>query len=320
MFKTTQRIVNINIMKVILTILGIISLGLGVLGIFLPVLPTTPLLLLAAALFLKSNRNLYDWLLNHRVLGRYISNFIKYKAIPLRVKIVSVSAVWITLLYCAIFVSDHWAVRLMFILLATGITIHILSYKTLKMDVTIRSACKNDAETIAQIVAMAIGDAETMENYCGKNYMDVLTEIAMTEDTQYSYRNALIAEVGNRIAGALVGYDGSMLYPLRNNTIAIIHKYNPSLTIKGDETQDGEYYIDSLGVFPEFRGMGAGRKLLMAAQERAAAEGHSRAGLIVDYNNPGAEKLYISSGFRRAGTKVFFSHQMWHLQKTVAGS
>ena len=119
-------------MKIFLTILGTISLGLGILGIFLPLLPTTPLLLLSAALFLKSNRRLYDWLMNHPRLGPYITNFLKHKAIPLRVKIISVTTVWITLLYCAFGIAGHWALSLMFILLAAGISIHILSYKTLR--------------------------------------------------------------------------------------------------------------------------------------------------------------------------------------------
>lgn len=119
-------------MRYILTILGLISLGLGILGAFLPVLPTTPLLLLSAALFLRGNRRLYDWLMNHPKLGVYISNFMKHKAIPLRVKVVAVSMLWITLLYCAIWVAGHWAFRLFFILIAIVVTIHILSYKTLK--------------------------------------------------------------------------------------------------------------------------------------------------------------------------------------------
>lgn len=119
-------------MKILLTILGLISLGLGILGAFLPVLPTTPLLLLAAFLFLRSNRRLYDWLMNHPKMGPYITNFIKHKAIPLRVKVISVSTLWLTLLYCAVFVAEHWAFRSFFILLAICITWHILSYKTLK--------------------------------------------------------------------------------------------------------------------------------------------------------------------------------------------
>ena len=118
-------------MKYLLAGIGLISLCLGVVGIFLPVLPTTPFLLLSAALFLKSSRPLYDWLLNHPRLGPYIRNFMEHKAIPLRVKVISVSMVWITLVYCAVAVADHWAFRLFFIALAAALTAHILSYKTL---------------------------------------------------------------------------------------------------------------------------------------------------------------------------------------------
>ena len=117
-------------MKYILTILGLLSLGLGILGIFLPVLPTTPFLLLSAAFFLKGSKPLYEWLMSHPKLGPYISNFMVHKSIPLHVKVISVSMVWITLLYCAIAVAEHWAFRLMFIAIATGVTIHILSYRT----------------------------------------------------------------------------------------------------------------------------------------------------------------------------------------------
>lgn len=119
-------------MKYLIAVFGIISLGLGILGIFLPVLPTTPFLLLASFLFLKSSPSLYRWLMEHPRLGPYIKNFMVHKSLPLHVKVVSVSMVWITLLYCAFFVAGHWAISALFILLATAITVHILSYKTLK--------------------------------------------------------------------------------------------------------------------------------------------------------------------------------------------
>ena len=119
-------------MHIILTIVGLLALGMGILGIFLPVLPTTPFLLLASALFLRSNRRLYNWLMEHPKLGPYIKNFLVHKAIPLRVKVVSISLIWLTLLNCAIFVAEHWVMRLMFIIIAIAVTIHILSYKTLK--------------------------------------------------------------------------------------------------------------------------------------------------------------------------------------------
>lgn len=119
-------------MNVVLTILGCLSLALGIAGAFIPVLPTTPFLLLSAALFLRGNRKLYDWLMNHPRLGTYISNFMEHKSIPMKVKTVSIATLWLTLLFCAIFVADHWALRLFFIAIAVGVTIHILSYRTLK--------------------------------------------------------------------------------------------------------------------------------------------------------------------------------------------
>jgi len=119
--------------KIALVILGVVSLGLGILGIFLPLLPTTPLLLLAAWCFVRSSPRLYDWLLNHPHLGEYIRNFREHHAIPLRVKIVSVTLVWLTLGYCILAVVDEWWwAQIGLLLLAAAITWHILSYTTLK--------------------------------------------------------------------------------------------------------------------------------------------------------------------------------------------
>lgn len=119
-------------MKYILAFLGTVSLALGIIGIFLPLLPTTPFLLLAAALYFRSSQRLYDWLLQHPHLGVYIKNFRENKAIPLRVKIISVSLVWCTLLYCTFTIAEGVWPKILFPLLATAITLHILHYKTLK--------------------------------------------------------------------------------------------------------------------------------------------------------------------------------------------
>lgn len=117
-------------MKKLVALLGLISSGLGIVGIFVPVLPTTPFLLLASWLFLKSSDRLYNWLMNHPQLGPYIKDFMIYKAIPLKAKIISISTLWVSLICCAVFVAKHWALRVMFILIAIGVSIHILSFKT----------------------------------------------------------------------------------------------------------------------------------------------------------------------------------------------
>ena len=119
-------------MKYLLIILGSLSLVLGVIGIFLPVLPTTPFLLLSAALYVRSSEKLYQWLINQKYLGTYIRNFREHHAIPLRAKILSIIMIWITLFYCSITISNIIWIKLMFIALAIAVTCHILSYKTLR--------------------------------------------------------------------------------------------------------------------------------------------------------------------------------------------
>lgn len=121
-------------MKLIFGILGSITLVLGILGIFLPVLPTTPFLLLTAFFYVRSSERLYNWLMNHRHLGPYIKSFREERAIPLRVKIVSITLLWGTLLYCTFAVTQKLWLQCLFIAIATSVTWHILSYKTLKRD------------------------------------------------------------------------------------------------------------------------------------------------------------------------------------------
>lgn len=119
-------------MKALYILFGTLSLILGIIGIFLPLLPTTPFLLLTAALYVRSSSRLYNWLLHQKYLGSYIRNFRENKAIPLRAKIVSVSLIWITILYCVFSVAPYWWLKTLLLLIAAGTSCHILSFKTLK--------------------------------------------------------------------------------------------------------------------------------------------------------------------------------------------
>ncbi|MFA6873809.1 MAG: YbaN family protein [Bacteroidaceae bacterium] len=119
-------------MKTIYIIIGTISLILGVMGIFLPLLPTTPFLLLTAALYFRASPRLYNWLLSQKHLGPYIRNFREEKAIPLRAKIISITLMWATMLYSISFIVPLMWAKIVLLLIAIGVTYHILSYKTLK--------------------------------------------------------------------------------------------------------------------------------------------------------------------------------------------
>lgn len=186
------------------------------------------------------------------------------------------------------------------------------------MDATkiiVRAATQKDAALIAKVVAMAIGDEIALRDYCGDDYLAVLTEIARREDTQYSWRQTLIAMVDGVEAGAIVGYDGAQLRELRDGTFAVLQECIGHTTNIADETEAGEYYLDSVAVLPKYRGLGVGQALISAFCDKAFTEGHERVGLIVDFDNPQAERLYITLGFECVGTRLFFGHKMWHLQK-----
>lgn len=119
-------------MKTICTLLGTVSLILGVIGIFLPLLPTTPFLLLAAVLYFRGSPRRYQWLLNHKHFGPYIRNYREHKAIPLRAKITSLTLLWGTIIYCIFFLIPLMWVKILLFLVAAGVSWHILSFKTLR--------------------------------------------------------------------------------------------------------------------------------------------------------------------------------------------
>ncbi len=118
--------------KLFLIAAGTISVGLGLMGIFLPVLPTTPFLLLAAACYVHSSPKFYRWLVTNKLFGKYISNYQEKKAIPLKVKITALILLWTTILLSVFLVFDHWSIRLLLLLIASAVTLHILSLKTLE--------------------------------------------------------------------------------------------------------------------------------------------------------------------------------------------
>ncbi len=119
-----------KIFRAFLLVVGILSLGLGILGIILPLLPTTPLLLLAAYCFARSSERFYHWLLNNRWFGEYIKNYREGRGMPLREKILTLTVLWLTIGFAALFVAPAWWIRLILLAVACGVTIHLLRIKT----------------------------------------------------------------------------------------------------------------------------------------------------------------------------------------------
>ena len=105
---------------------GTISLILGIIGIVLPILPTTPFLLLATACYARSSEKFYNWLLNNRILGSYIRNYIEGRGMPIKVKIFTISMLWITILISAFLIIQIFWIRVVLIIIAIAVTIHII--------------------------------------------------------------------------------------------------------------------------------------------------------------------------------------------------
>ena len=118
--------------KPLLILLGSFFLGLGFLGIFIPGLPTTPFLLLAAGCYVRSSDRLYTWLLNHYIFGRHIQNFRENRSISLHSKIISLIAMWLMIsLSVFVFIKNYW-IRILIAILGVIGTIVILLIRTSK--------------------------------------------------------------------------------------------------------------------------------------------------------------------------------------------
>ena len=119
------------VVRYVLIAAGCISFGLGVAGIFVPLLPTTPFLLLTAACFIRSSDTLYQWLIKHRWFGSYIRNYRDHKAVSLNTKLFTLVLLWMTIGYSVIAVVNTTWIRLLLFFIAAGVTLHVLSLNTL---------------------------------------------------------------------------------------------------------------------------------------------------------------------------------------------
>jgi uncharacterized protein len=117
--------------KWLLITIGMVAVGLGIIGIFLPLLPTTPFLLLAAACFIRSSDRLYPWLIRNRWFGSYIRNYQEHRAIPLRAKVIALILLWTTMTYSVFGLINHWALQGLLLLIAAVVTAYLLRLKTM---------------------------------------------------------------------------------------------------------------------------------------------------------------------------------------------
>lgn len=109
-----------------LIIIGLTSTAMAVAGIFLPVLPTVPLLLLAAACFSRSSERFHQWLLGHPSLGPMIMSYLDGQGIPLRAKIIAITALWLSITVSTLLLISLLWVKILLIAVGLCVTIYLL--------------------------------------------------------------------------------------------------------------------------------------------------------------------------------------------------
>jgi uncharacterized membrane protein YbaN (DUF454 family) len=120
------------ILNKILVVSGTFFLSIGIIGIFIPILPTTPFLLIAAACYARGSKKFYNWLINNKWFGEYIKNYREGRGISLTIKIVTITILWITITFSAFIFVSYFLIQIILIIIAILVTIHILTIKTMK--------------------------------------------------------------------------------------------------------------------------------------------------------------------------------------------
>lgn len=119
-----------DVRKALLIFIGTVSVGLGVMGMFVPLMPTTVFLLLAAYCYSHSSEKFHNWLLSNRLCGKYISNYRSGKGISVRQKVSTISLLWASIGFSIWLLAAAWWVNLLLAAVAIGVTIHLLWTKT----------------------------------------------------------------------------------------------------------------------------------------------------------------------------------------------
>lgn len=178
-------------------------------------------------------------------------------------------------------------------------------------NIEIRPATLDDCQFVARCVCMALHHDLPNEELQG------VAAICAREDVLYSYKHALIGWLDDEPVGLCLAYDGDGYHEIRVRTFAAFAALHPDqeddmdLANAEDETEAGEYYIDSLAVLPAYRRRGYARLLMQAQIAWGQRLGHTRFTLLVDPENPDAQSLYRQLGFEHEGDCYAFGQIYW---------
>lgn len=180
----------------------------------------------------------------------------------------------------------------------------------------IRRARWNDAEAIATHMLLAMEDI--VYGFIGERdpirAKEFMLFFAGQEANQYSWQNCWVGEEEGAVVATVNLYDGAQLHQLRQPVVEHIRSRFHKAFQPEDETAEGEYYIDTVGVDCNHQGKGIGSRLLQFLVDEYVTKRGQTLGLLVDEENPKAKRLYLKVGFTAVGKRVLFGKWMEHLQ------
>jgi ribosomal protein S18 acetylase RimI-like enzyme len=182
----------------------------------------------------------------------------------------------------------------------------------------VRKATRNDSEIIATYLLLAMEDIvyQFLGEEDPRKARAFMVHFVEKDNNQYSYQNCWVAEDHGRVVAAINIYNGARLGELRQPVMEYLRsQFNREFNLE-DETQAGEYYIDSFGVDIKRQSQGIGTRLLQFVIDEYVNKHGQPLGLLVDEQNPNAKRLYIKLGFKSTGSRVLFGKRMEHLQIT----
>ncbi len=177
-------------------------------------------------------------------------------------------------------------------------------------EVQFRAAVRDDCGHIASLFRIAsegVSDyvwSLMWDDYAGLSLLEIGERRYAREDTEFSYRNCIIAERRGAVVGMMYGY------PMAVDPDADLDGIDPVLRPMAELEADGTFYIAALATYPECRGQGIGTRLIEVAHEEARRCGLEGLSLIVFEQNDGAVRLYRRHGFVETDRRAIVPHPM----------
>ncbi len=120
-----------KVKRTIFVIAGTIFLIIGFIGVVIPVLPTTPFLLLAAACYIRGSKRIYYWMINNSIFGDFIKNYMERKGITTKQKVISLIFLWLTISISIYYLTDSFPIVILLFVIAIVVSVHILRIRKL---------------------------------------------------------------------------------------------------------------------------------------------------------------------------------------------